>query len=147
MASKTTYNKSKKIIGTDKFAQLLLKVNNDLAATKSLDNALETLVNITTNTIGSERGTIFLNDEKTGELYSRVAQGNFMREIRIMNTRGVAGWVYTNEKGTIILDAYKDDRFDKSVDMRTGYRTKSILCTPLKTVTGETIIEIIEKNK
>ena len=137
MGSKTTGRK--KIVGTDRFAQLLLNVNNDLAATKSLDNALETLVGITTSTIGAERGTIFLNNEKTGELYSRVAQGNFMREIRIMNTRGVAGWVYTNQKGAIILDAYKDDRFDKSVDMRTGYRTKSILCTPLRTVTGETI--------
>ena len=137
MGSTTTSRK--KIVGSDKFAQLLLNVNNDLAATKTLDSALETLVAITTSTIGAERGTIFLNNEKTGELYSRVAQGNFMREIRIMNTRGVAGWVYTNQKGAIILDAYKDERFDKSVDMRTGYRTKSILCTPLKTVTGETI--------
>ena len=135
----STATSRKKIVGSDKFAQLLLNVNNDLAATKSLDNALETLVGITTSTIGAERGTIFLNNEKTGELYSRVAQGNFMREIRIMNTRGVAGWVYTNQKGAIILDAYKDDRFDKSVDMRTGYRTKNILCTPLRTVTGETI--------
>jgi len=137
MASRTSSRK--KIVESDKFAQLLLNVNNDLAATKTLDVALETLVGITTSTIGAERGTIFLNDEKTGELYSRVAQGNFMREIRIMNTRGVAGWVYTNRKGAIILDAYKDDRFDKSVDMRTGYRTKNILCTPLKTVTGDTI--------
>ena len=114
----------KNIVNTGKFAQLLLNVNNDLAATKTLDSALETLVSITTSTIGAERGTIFLNNDKTGELYSRVAQGNFMREIRIMNTRGVAGWVYTNQKGAIILDAYKDERFDKSVDMRTGYRTK-----------------------
>ena len=120
----------KNIVNTGKFAQLLLNVNNDLAATKTLDSALETLVSITTSTIGAERGTIFLNNDKTGELYSRVAQGNFMREIRIMNTRGVAGWVYTNQKGAIILDAYKDERFDKSVDMRTGYRTKNILCTP-----------------
>ena len=50
----------KKIVGTDKFAQLLLNVNNDLAATKTLDIALETLVSITTSTIGAERGTIFL---------------------------------------------------------------------------------------
>ena len=105
----STTKSQKKIVGSDKFAQLLLNVNNDLAATKTLDTALETLVGITTSTIGAERGTIFLNNEKTGELYSRVAQGNFMREIRIMNTRGVAGWVYTNQKGAIILDAYKDE--------------------------------------
>ena len=66
---------------------------------KSLDEALETLVKITTSTIGAERGTIFLNDAATGELYSRIAQGNFRREIRIMNTKGVAGWVFSPQRG------------------------------------------------
>ena len=123
----------------EKFNELLLKITNDMAASQTLDDALETLVGITSSTIGGERGTIFLNDENSQELYSRVAQGNFRREIRIMNTKGVAGWVFSNKEGAIILDAYKDDRFDKSVDMRTGYRTKSILCAPLKTVGGEVI--------
>ena len=63
------------------FAQMLLKVTNDLAVSKTLDDALETLVDITTSAIGAERGSIFLNDSQTGELYSRVAQGNFRREI------------------------------------------------------------------
>ena len=55
-----------------------------------------------------------------------------------MNTKGVAGWVFTHE-GAIIPDAYKDDRFNKAVDVRTGFRTKSILCAPLRTVNGEKI--------
>lgn len=131
--------KAKPTSNTAKFSELLLKVNNDLAVTESLDQALETLVEITTSTIGCERGTVFLNDPKSEELYSRVAQGNFMREIRFMNTKGVAGWAYSKEEGVIVPDAYKDDRFNKSVDMRTGYRTKSILCTPLKTISGKTI--------
>jgi len=98
---------------TKRFAEMLLQVTNDLAKTKSLDEALETLVNITTSSIGAERGTIFLNDKSTGELYSRVAQGNFRREIRILNTKGVAGWVFTKNEGVIIHDAYKDERFNK----------------------------------
>ena len=118
---------------------MLLQVTTDLAKTKSLDEALETLVKITTSTIGAERGTIFLNDASTGELYSRIAQGNFRREIRILNTKGVAGWVFTKNQGVIIHDAYKDERFNKAVDVRTGFRTKSILCAPLRTVSGEEI--------
>jgi adenylate cyclase len=124
---------------TARFSDMLLQVTTDLAKTKSLDEALETLVKITTTTIGAERGTIFLNDASTGELYSRIAQGNFRREIRILNSKGVAGWVFTNNEGTIIHDAYKDDRFNKAVDVRTGFRTKSILCAPLRTVSGEKI--------
>ncbi|MDG1139744.1 MAG: GAF domain-containing protein [Opitutales bacterium] len=129
-------NKSKR---TSRFAEMLLQVTNDLAKTKSLDEALEVLVKITTSTIGAERGTIFLNDASTGELYSRIAQGNFRREIRILNTKGVAGWVFTQDEGVIIHDAYKDERFNKAVDVRTGFRTKSILCAPLRTVSGEEI--------
>jgi len=124
---------------TARFSDMLLQVTTDLAKTKSLDEALETLVKITTTTIGAERGTIFLNDASTGELYSRIAQGNFRREIRILNSKGVAGWVFTHDEGTIIHDAYKDDRFNKAVDVRTGFRTKSILCAPLRTVSGEKI--------
>ena len=139
MHSKQTRSAGQSLIKKEKFNELLLQITNDMAASQTLDNALETLVEITTSTIGGERGTIFLNDENSKELYSRVAQGNFRREIRIMNTKGVAGWVFSHKEGAIIPDAYKDDRFDKSVDMRTGYRTKSILCAPLKTVGGEVI--------
>ncbi len=135
MVTKTKSKVSKK----EQFSELLLQVNNDLAITNSLDEALESLVGITTSIIKCERGTIFLNDPKSEELYSRVAQGNFMREIRFMNSKGVAGWAYTNEKGAIVDDAYKDDRFNKNVDIRTGFRTKSILCTPLRTVSGKKI--------
>ena len=124
---------------TSRFSDMLLQVTTDLAKTKSLDEALETLVKITTSTIGAERGTIFLNDPATGELYSRIAQGNFRREIRILNTKGVAGWAFTKNEGVIIHDAYKDERFNKAVDVRTGFRTKSILCAPLRTVSGEEI--------
>jgi adenylate cyclase len=133
---KQSHPKSKR---TARFSDMLLQVTTDLAKTKSLDEALETLVKITTTTIGAERGTIFLNDAATGELYSRIAQGSFRREIRILNTKGVAGWVFTQNKGAIIHDAYKDDRFNKAVDVRTGFRTKSILCAPLRTVSGEEI--------
>ncbi|MDP6133916.1 MAG: adenylate/guanylate cyclase domain-containing protein, partial [Candidatus Marinimicrobia bacterium] len=52
---------------------------------------------------------------------------------------GVAGWSYTNKEGAIVHDAYKDDRFNKNVDIRTGFRTKSILCMPLRTVSGKVI--------
>ena len=135
MAEKNKSKSSKK----EQFSDLLLQVNNDLAVTNTLDEALETLVGITTSIIKCERGTIFLNDPKSEELYSRVAQGNFMREIRFMNTKGVAGWSYTNKKGVIVHDAYKDERFNKNVDIRTGFRTKSILSTPLCTVSGKTI--------
>ena len=110
MPSTHTRSRTQSLTKKEKFNELLLQITNDMAASQNLDEALETLVGITTSIIKCERGTIFLNDPKSEELYSRVAQGNFMREIRFMNTKGVAGWSYTNKKGIIVHDAYKDER-------------------------------------
>ena len=120
-------------------AEMLLDVSRKVAAIETLDEVLETLVVITTRELGAERGTLFLNDVQTSELYSRVAQGNFKREIRILNSVGIAGHVFSSGEGIIIHDAYADDRFNRSVDEQTGFTTKSILCAPVKTVKGEVI--------
>ena len=120
-------------------AELLLSVSNKLAAYQTLDEQLQTLIDMTYSVLGAERGTLFLNDNQTGELYSRVAQGDVRREIRIMNSSGIAGYVYTNEEGMIIHDAYKHELFNRSIDEQTGFKTESILCAPLLTVNGKCI--------
>lgn len=122
-----------------KRAEMLLDVSRKVAAIESLDEILATLVEMISWELDAERSTLFLNDAQTGELYSRIAQGNFQREIRILNTSGVAGHVFTEGKGLIIDDAYADERFNRSVDEQTGFRTKTILCVPVKTVKGEII--------
>lgn len=123
----------------DQFAKMLLNVTNKLAAAEGLNQALATLVEITTSTIGAERGSIFLNNPSTSELYTRVAQGELSDEIRIMNTVGIAGWVFTNRQGVIIHDPYSDSRFNSEIDERTGFKTKSVLCVPMVSVKGELI--------
>ncbi|MCH8150011.1 MAG: GAF domain-containing protein, partial [Planctomycetes bacterium] len=96
---------------------------------------------------GAERGTLFLNDAQTGELYSRIALGNLTREIRILNTAGLAGFVYTSGEGLICHDPYADDRFSSHVDEQTDFVTKNVLCAPVKTVNGETIGVVQTLNK
>ncbi|MBT8002696.1 MAG: GAF domain-containing protein, partial [Rhodospirillales bacterium] len=118
---------------------MLLNVSKQVAGIESTDEILGTLVEVTTRETECERSTIFLNDDATGELYSRVAQGESWREIRIMNNSGVAGFVFTTGEGTIIDDAYADKRFNRTVDQQTGFKTRNILCAPIKTVKGELI--------
>lgn len=120
-------------------AELLLNVSRTLATFERLDEMLRYLVAATTQEIGADRGTIFLNDPDGGELYSRVAQGDLNREIRIPNNSGIAGHVFQDGKGVIVHDAYRDSRFNRTVDEKTGYRTKSILCVPIRTMRGEMI--------
>ncbi len=130
-------------------AELLLEVSRKMSVTDSLDEVLNTLLDATTAELNAERGTLFLNDYETNELYSRVAQGSFRREIRILNTSGVAGHVFTTGNGTIVHDAYADPRFNRSVDERTGFVTKNILCVPIKTAKGLVVgvAQLLNKKK
>ena len=120
-------------------AEMLIDVHNRLAAMDTLDEALEELIAITSRETGADRVTLFLNDEETGELYSRVALGNIRREIRVLNTVGIAGHVFSSGEGVIIHDAYSDPRFNRAVDEQTGYETGNIMCAPIRTVKGEII--------
>src|ERR1035441_7098447 len=85
-------NPSPAVRGRLKLVELLLDVSRRMAAYDSLDDVLRTLVEMTTAELDAERGTLFLNDPETNELYSRVAQGNIKHEIRILNTSGIAGY-------------------------------------------------------
>src|SRR5580692_9654181 len=68
----------------------------------------------------------------TAALYSRVVQGARMREIRILNTAGIAGHVFTTGLPLVVDDPYNDARFDAAVDQETGYVTRSLMATPLR---------------
>ncbi len=119
--------------------ELLLEVSRRMAAFDSLDEVLHALVEMTTNEVGAERGSLFLNDPATNELFSRVAQGNMRRDIRLPNTTGIAGFVFTNGEPLNIHDPYNDERFNRSIDEQTGFVTRNILCVPIRTVKGEVI--------
>ena len=129
--------------------ELLLEINKKIAGLQDLSQILWTLIEFITNELEADRGTLFLNDKETNELYSRVAQGDLTREIRILNNVGIAGAIFNSKQGEIIHDVYKDQRFNKEVDQETGYRTKNMICCPVKTVGGETIgvIQVLNKKK
>ena len=88
--------------------ELLLRVAKQVAVIDTLDELLNTIVEISAKETDADRGTLFLNDDQTGELYSRVALGNRFREIRILNTEGIAGSVFTKGEGAIVKDAYAE---------------------------------------
>ena len=114
--------------------EMLLSVTQKIAGLKNLSEILWTLIKMTTEELDADRGSLFLNDPLTGELYSRVAQGELTREIRILNTTGIAGAIFQSGEGEIIHNAYEDERFNQKIDEQTGYVTKNIVCAPVRTV-------------
>jgi adenylate cyclase len=128
-------------------SEMLLKLTRQVAAIDNLDELLTTIIEVTANETDAERGSLFLNDPATSELVSRVAQGTFNREIRLLNTEGIAGAVFHSGVGEIVPDAYADARFNRDIDEKTGFRTRSILCAAIKTAKGEVIGVIQTLNK
>ena len=95
-------------------------------------NILFLLINEKTNQImKAQRSTVFLYDEKTDELWSFVATGMDRNEIRIPASKGIAGWVFQHRENALINEVYTDPRFYPSIDARSGFKTKNILCIPL----------------
>ncbi|WP_416897577.1 MAG: GAF domain-containing protein [Minwuia sp.] len=119
--------------------QMMLDVSRQVAALDTLDAVLDTLVSVAVAETKAERGTLFLHDATTGELFSRVAQGLKRHEIRILDNVGIAGFTFQNGDGQIIHDAYNDERFNRDVDAETGFTTKSILAAPVRNAKGEVI--------
>ena len=120
-------------------AETLLNVSRTVSAMETLDEVLVALVEMTVRETDADRGTLFLNDPMTGELYSRVVQGERLREIRFLNDVGIAGRVFATHESLIINDAYADPQFNRDIDEQTGYTTKSIVCAPVTTARGAVI--------
>ena len=129
--------------------EMLLSVTRRIAGLRNLSEILWTLIDMTTQELKADRGSLFLNDPLTGELYSRVAQGELTREIRILNTTGIAGSIFQSGVGEIIHNAYDDERFNSKIDEQTGYVTKNVVCAPVRTVRNDIIgvIQILNKKK
>ena len=108
-----------------------LDIVADITSQIDLDQLLQRVMNEAARMLGAERSTLFLHDDKTGELFSRVAMGATIGEIRFPNHAGIAGTVFTTGKTVNIPHAYADLRFNTSFDKQTGFFTRSILCTPV----------------
>src|SRR5262245_22309277 len=120
-------------------AETLLHVSRTVSAMETLDEMLSALVELTVRETNADRGTLFLNDSATGELYARVAQGDRSLEIRFLNSVGIAGRVFMTHEPLIINDTYADHRFNREIDEQTGYATRSIVCAPVTTARGDVI--------
>lgn len=117
----------------------LLKIGQTVAAETDINVLLKVIAEETKAAILADRCTVFLYDKKTNELWSKVALGMDSQEIRFPADKGLAGHVVKTGETINIKDAYQDDRFNKEIDTQTGYKTKTILCMPIKNLKQEII--------
>ena len=113
----------------------------------SLTKVISKVMNRFKKLIPCERCSIlFLNDSKE-EIFFFDTSRNNMKRYSFQQTRGIAGYVALNLITVNIPDAYSDERFDRSLDEQTGFKTKSILCTPIRNTSGKCVAVIQMLNK
>jgi sigma-B regulation protein RsbU (phosphoserine phosphatase) len=117
----------------------IVEATKRLNSTLDLAELLNIILGLTTRYSGAERGTVFLVDRDKQEIWSLVGLGLQQHEIRLPITKGIAGWVAQHGEMVNLADAYADPRFESEVDLRLGYRTRSLLCLPIRNKAGETI--------
>ena len=98
-----------------------------------------------TQLMKAEAGSLLLVDEGKRQLYFEVALGNREEDIKRIPLNfgeGIAGWVAQHGKPLIVNSPKKDPRFFKGVDERTEFKTRNIICVPVKV--KEKIIGVLE---
>uniref|UniRef100_A0A8D2D4P0 Phosphodiesterase n=1 Tax=Sciurus vulgaris TaxID=55149 RepID=A0A8D2D4P0_SCIVU len=130
--------------------QALLQVAKNLFT--HLDDVsvlLQEIITEARNLSNAEICSVFLLDQN--ELVAKVFDGGVVDdetyEIRIPADQGIAGHVATTGQILNIPDAYAHPLFYRGVDDSTGFRTRNILCFPIKNENQEVIgvAELVNK--
>lgn len=123
-------------------------INNE-----ALETMLEQVMDAFTLKIGqilqADRTTIFLVDAEKGQLWSKIPQsdGNKSIEIRIPLNVGLVGHVAKTGEPLNIPDAYNHLLFNKDVDERPGYHTRTLLCMPIFSSSNQVVAVVQLSNK
>lgn len=125
------------------------ELSASLAVDQETEHLLRLIMENAARALNADRSTLFLIDRREGELWSKIALGLGIAEIRMPSTAGLAGYVATSGETVNIADAYADPRFNQEIDAGTGYRTTTVLCMPLRNPRGHTVgvIEVLNRRE
>lgn len=108
----------------------LVEVGRELGEEHDFERLFALVMAKTSEIMEAERSSLFLVDKKTNEIWTMVAEG--VDEIRMPFGQGVCGRVIETDRSIRVGDAWELDFFDRSWDRRNNFRTRSMLCVPVK---------------
>lgn len=128
----------------DKVALIKVKLTH-LTVARDRDTYLRGLVDLCSQAVDAERCTVYVVDRSRNELRAKVAQRT-QTEIRLPIGKGLAGQVALTGETINVPDAYADARFDRDIDVRTGFRTLNMLVVPVWGTSGPVgVIQALNK--
>src|SRR5438270_1700195 len=126
----------------DKVAFVRMKLTH-LSVQRDREAYLRGLIDLCAQATDAERSTVYFVDQGKKELWSRIASRTAI-EIRLPLGTGIAGLAALTGETINVPDAYADPRFDRNVDLRSGYRTLNMLVVPVWGGAGRTVIGVIQ---
>lgn len=126
---------------------MILEISRSLSSKTSLNDVLNSIINIATETFNAERATVFILSSLTKELWSKAGTGLKENEIKIPLHRGIAGNVASTGISQVVNSPLSHPKFDKEQDYKTGFTTRNILCVPIHNFKGDIlgVFEILNK--
>jgi sigma-B regulation protein RsbU (phosphoserine phosphatase) len=119
----------------DRISRAIFDYAAKIGAAQDLDALLELNAGMARDLVGADRCSIWLVDTKNSRLWTKVAHG--VRELHIPIGQGLVGASVARNEAILVNDTSLDERFLRSVDIESGYKTKSILTLPLHGVDGK----------
>lgn len=126
----------------DKVAFVLMKLTH-LSVQRDREAYLRGLVDLCAQATDAERCTVYFVDQERKELWSRIAARTAI-EIRLPLGSGIAGQAAQTGETINVPDAYADPRFDRNVDLRSGYRTLNMLVVPVWEDSSRNVIGVLQ---
>jgi HD-GYP domain-containing protein (c-di-GMP phosphodiesterase class II) len=124
----------KRDLTTQEVLDLLFSYTPKIAGEKDIDRLLILMANLGRELVVADRCTLWLLSNDGQTLWTRVAHG--VPEIRMPADKGFAGEAVRTGEPIIIKDAYEDSRFNREIDLETGYRTQAMMVMPIRTNDG-----------
>lgn len=116
-----------------------LEMAKSWAKTNDVPALLASMAEAATRMFATDRATIFLWDRTSHTLVGRPALGLPNGELRIPDNRGVVGRVIKTGQPCRVDAAMESELIDRQVDAQTGYRTRNLLCVPLRGASNELV--------
>ncbi|MFN3410994.1 MAG: sigma 54-interacting transcriptional regulator [Exilispira sp.] len=125
----------------------ILEVFSTLTKSVQIEELLKLIIDNATNVIEAEASSLLLYDDERENLYFYIVTGEKRDEIKrqeyeLKPGQGIAGWVAKYGTPLIVNNAEEDPRFFPDISKEIQFKTRNILCTPLKI--DENIIGVIE---
>lgn len=137
------------LLSARKEVEFFEEVGKTLTSSMELNKILVAIMKKTKDMTNAEAWSVLLVDEETGDLVFEKAdakKSSRIEKYRLKPGEGIAGWVAQEGIPVIVPDVSRDERFSSKVDKKIHFKTKSLMCVPIKSqgrVVG--VLEVVNK--